>query len=435
MKLSNLQLPIISCPSLWVMIILCCLSTNISASTQTTLTQDESSLCERICACVTPKGSREPMRLYQDKENPWIQELNLSFRAQYQGAVVKANQGSYPGSHDSTSEWRRLRLGWNAKLFNAIKLVNTWNLGGVYGAGYPVNGLWHDHKQTTGNLFEMFVEYAWDGNKISIGKMRPMMLCEYRQGSSSYIMPELPALEEQLKSENAYGIAFSRSEKDKSWDYYGGVWSDTERSYRKAWGTWYSAFTTMGVSKKADDFILSKGRLYFDWIYNFLEMDGFATQKFDHRDSFVGSRAEHTFALYYKGSSGPFELNVEIIEACHLASYKQKKDIVTPDNALGLIFTPMYMLTDHLQVVFRYQCTTGDDAVALAKRYVNLVPTEGSYINDYQAIALGFNFYVYPENHKRMKIMLMAEYTNSHRNDLTKGMTGWTYIGGMYLDF
>ena len=57
------------------------------------------------------------VHLYRNGENPWLQEFNVSLRAQYQAAAVAPNGSeTYPGSHGRTEEWRRLRLGWNARV-------------------------------------------------------------------------------------------------------------------------------------------------------------------------------------------------------------------------------------------------------------------------------------------------------------------------------
>ena len=81
------------------------------------------------------------------------------------------------------------------------------------------------------------------------------------------------------------------------------------------------------------------------------------------------------------------------------------------------------------------QWAKGNDGVSLMRRYSCLVPTQGSYVDEYKALGLGFNFYLFPENRNRMKIMTMAEYGNSCRKSSSGGFTGWSFIGGVYLDF
>ena len=301
--------------------------------------------------CLSKKGSKDPLRLYNDPCNPVIQTFNVTFRAQYQGGLVNSHQGEYPGSNHSTSEWRRLRLGWNAGLFHSLKIVNVWNLGGVDGAGYYSGGQWHDHRQAIGNLFDLHLEYTFEGGKLSLGKTLPLMMMEYRKPSSSYTLPELPLLEDQLRSDNSYGVSITATDSSKKWGYYFGVWSDTERAYRKAWGTWDSAFTTTGISRDLSGSFLEKGRVHLDWICNFGARG--AQMETPSDESYVGTKARHVLAFYYKGEDGPFDLNLEAIGGIDLAAYKVNGSVKMPSNVVGLVAMPGYMITPHVQVVVR----------------------------------------------------------------------------------
>lgn len=388
---------------------------------------------EQLVHCLSEKGAKDPFVLYRDAGNPFIQSFNVTFRAQYQGAMVDANQGKYPGSHRSTTEWRRLRLGWNAGLFHAVKLVNVWNLGGVDGAGYYGNGRWNDRRQAVGNMFDLHVEHEFTAGKLTLGKTLPLMMMEYRLPSSSYSLVELSVLEEQLRADNSYGVSFSGMDTAKDWGYYLGIWSDTERAYRKAWGTWNSAFMTTGISKIASLLGMKKGRVYLDWVYNFADMGD--RWNAPEGEAFAGTKARHVFALYYKGENGPFELNLEALAGIDQAAYKVGGQVKNPSNVVGLVAMPGYMITPHVQAVFRAQWAKGDDGVVLMRRYNCIVPTQGSYVDEYKAVALGFNFYLYPENRHRMKMMTMVEYGHSLRKVAPGGATGWSLIGGVYLDF
>lgn len=388
----------------------------------------------RLPNCLSSKGCKEPLVLYKNSENDIIQSFNLTFRAQYQGGLVDSSEGSYPGSHRSTSEWRRLRIGWNARLFHSFRLVNIWNIGGVDSMGAYSGGVWHDHRQAIGNLYDIHLESEFKGGKISIGKMLPIMMMEYRLSSSLYTLPELPAIEEQLRSDNCYGASVTGMDSSKDWGYHFGVWSDTERGYRKSWGTWRSAFMTTGVSKNVSGFLMEKARLHLDWVYNFADMGDRVSVPAG--EAYCGTKARHVVALYYKGDSGPVSLNMEAIGGFHLAAYKANGALKEPSHVIGLVIMPGYMITPNVQVVLRGQWTKGNNGVLLAKRYITgIVPTQGSYVDEYKAIAIGFNFFLFAENQHRMKIMTMAEYGNSERRSGADGFAGWSLIGGVYLDF
>ena len=125
------------------------------------------------------------VHLYRNDANPWLQEFNVSLRAQYQAAAVSpSGSGTYPGSHGRTEEWRRLRLGWNARVLRDLKVANIWNMGGVDSLGYYKGGRWNDHKMTRGNLYEANLEYSLPGAVVGAGKVLPVILAENRISSS-----------------------------------------------------------------------------------------------------------------------------------------------------------------------------------------------------------------------------------------------------------
>lgn len=374
------------------------------------------------------------VRIYRNEENPYIQEFNPMFRAQYQGALLSTSQDSYPGSHNSTSEWRRFRLGANAKVFKDFKLTNVWNIGGLDSRGSWKNGLWNDHGQTTGSLYEASIVYSYKKDfSIGIGKHYPALLAENKGSSADYKTPELSNLENQFSASSAFGVKIFNNEADHDFGWHLAAFSNTEERKRGTWGTWQSAFTLVGLSYKADKIILDKGRVSFDWIHNLQDMDAFASSKF--RDTFTGTTARDVFALYYRGEEGPAGLLLEGIWGNKLASYKKDDRLVKPGNVVGVIIMPTYMITKNIQAVVRYQWSTGSDAVKLNPRYADVVRTNGSYVDDYQAIGAGFNFYIYHKDPTRLKIMTFAEYSNTNKRHGTGGLTGWTFYGGVYTNF
>ncbi len=371
------------------------------------------------------------VHLYHNPDNPYVQELNVSLRAQYQAASVSPNGAqTYPGSGGHTDEWRRLRLGWNAKALTNLKITNIWNMGGVDSLGYYKNGQWYDHGMTHGNLYEANIEYSFSDFTIGAGKILPVILAENRISSSKYKLPELSAVENQLVSDSSFGLWICNDEKKNDLGYYAGIWSNSEKRSRGTWGTWESANANIGLSYKADNLILQNGRIYFDWIHNFDDMDIRA-----YRYKNVGTKARDIFALYYYGKQGPFELMMEGIWAQNIADYKQGGKTVSPSHLAGLTVMPSWNLSPHVQAVMRYQLGTGSQAICLNKRYASLVDTQGTYVDTYQAVALGFNFYMYADDPARLKIMTMAEYGHSSGSAPGHGFTGWSFIGGVYTNF
>lgn len=380
-------------------------------------------------------GDHKPsVHLYENQDNPYIQEVNFMLRAQYQGAVVNANQGEYPGSHHSTSEWRRFRLGGSIKFLHDFKLTNIWNIGGLDSMGYRKNGVWYDHGTTRGNLYDASLTYTYSEKfSIAVGKHYPGFFVENKASSADYRLPEIPTIENQFAANSGFGVRMMNDESKNDFGWQLACWSNTDERSRGTWGTWQSAYMLVGVSYRVDKAILQKGRVNLDWIHNTEDMDDMATSVF--RDNYTGTTARDILALYYRGTEGPAELILEALWANNLASYKNNDRIVKPSNVVGLVAMPMYMLTDHIQVGARAQWSKGADAVKLYSRYANLARTDGNYVDEMYSLGIGFNFFLYANDHPRLKIMTFVDYGNTNRRHGTGGFTGWTFIGGVYTNF
>lgn len=370
------------------------------------------------------------VHLYRNDTNPWLQEFNVSLRAQYQAAAVSPNgSGMYPGSHGRTEEWRRLRLGWNARMFRDLKVTNIWNMGGVDGLGYEKEGRWHGHRMTRGNLYEANLEYSLPDATVGVGKVLPVILAENRISSSKYKLPEISAVENMLVSDSSFGVWSYNDEKKEPLGYYAGLWSNTDERSRGTWGTWESVNMSLGLSARADGMLLKEGRLYCDWIYNWGDMKD---RPYD--GNYTGTGARNVLALYYYGKQGAFELMAQAVWASRLREYSSGGGVIAPSGLAGLTVMPSFNLTGHVQAVARYQLAFGPDAVKLNKRYASLAERGGNRVDCYQAVAAGLNFFVYRDDPARLKIMTMAEYGHS-RGGRSAGFTGWTFICGAYTNF
>lgn len=372
--------------------------------------------------------------LYHDPEASFLQGIHFLVRSQYQFSAVSANQGTYPGSHGSTSEWRRFTLGGGVEFFKNFHFVNIWNIGGLDSMGYEKNGIWQDHGQTHGSVSEIYLEYVKKGNpSIRIGKQFPHFMAENRHIGADLNAPELPALEAQLATGSVYAIKISEDSPDKIFGWGAAVWSNTDKSSRSTWGTWQSVGTLANISSRVNDTLMKKGRISLDWTWSSQDMDRMAALK--SRDNFTGSRAQNTLSLYYVGSEGPADLVLEALWAHKPAAYRQGNETMRPSQAFGIMVMPMYMLSERWQILARGQWSKGNDAIKLNPRYESLSPTNGLYVDEYRAVGVGVNFFVYPGIHNRLKIMAFVEYVNTDKRHGTGGFTGWNFTAGIYTNF
>ncbi len=378
---------------------------------------------------------QKKVHVYKDDSNPYVQEVNVSLRSQYQAGWVDGQVGNYDGSHNWTSEFRRFRMGWNAKVLHDFKLQNVWNVGGVQnnGSWNKTTKRWDDHGQTKASLYEAFVQYNYknEGYTFSFGKTNPEIFAENRVSSGSFKVPEMTIAEQTLCFDSVWGLWAANDTKKDDLGYYVGLWSSTNDSNKQIWGTWQSCFTTAELSYGLDKVLLEKGRFYVDWIHSFADAD---KPLAGSSESYVGPGSEDVVSAYYIGKQGAFEVTCEALWGLN-ANDRNSGDL------FGFMILPSYNVNDHVELVSRFQYATGDNAVNVGKnRYVkSLQRRSPGYADDYYAIGGGVNFYVYGKDHSRLKIMTMLEYGNSTVADSRKasnaGFTGWQFICGIYTSF
>jgi phosphate-selective porin OprO/OprP len=399
-------------------------------NTTTAQALESSAWCNPLQAVVAEE--RTPASLYNNPENPWIQQFNFTLRLQYQVGFVDSHETLYPGSQGFEDEFRRVRAGWNMKFLDHWKIVNIWNLGGLDGFGWQANDVWHHHRAMTGNLYDLHLQYETDDVLISVGKNFPAHLLEFRDSSGDYIIPEYAAVEESVRGDNSYGIIVKNSKKDDKLGWVTGLWSGTVTGLRQAWTSWETPFSQVELSYACRLPGMEKGRVYFDWLHSYTDMDHYRSSS--HSGKYTGIKAQDIFALYYRGTSGPFGLWAEALWGRDPMSRTVNGTLYQPADIYGVIVTPTWMLTDHIQAVSRFQWGKGTGAIKLNQHYTALTETSGNYVDKYQAFAVGFNFYAYAKDLSKMKIMTLAEYSHSERKHGASGFTGWTWIVGAYFD-
>lgn len=360
------------------------------------------------------------------KQNSLIQEFNVSLRAQYQLGWVDPDSGigTKGGSHQD--EWRRFRLGMNAKMFDGkLKLVNVWNLGGVSSMREPdANGDWHN-TTTEASLYELYAEYTADPVAISLGKVKPAFTSEYRTSSSAIITVERSVLVNQLRSETNYGLQFKNSDKKDTMGWLLGAYmngnSDTRRDTPE-FNTEDNAFVMGQISYDTGGFITKEGRIWLDYVHNFTDYTG-KKKSVDYQ----GTGAEDIVALSWDMTEDKFSMVAELMFGSNIVDNNDPK---AADSVWGFVLMPSYKFTPNWEGVFRYQYAEGDRAIKTEKRYITSLTNAASKADSLNAFYLGVNYYVFAENPNMMKIMLGAEYSD-YTASAGKGFEGWSY----YLSF
>lgn len=360
-------------------------------------------------------------------ENPYIQELSLKMRGQYQWGYVDPAGGDSRVKCDrkDNNEWRRFRLGAQAKVLNRFTVKGVWNIGGLDTRSKYADGSW-DRSHSEGALDELTISTSIEPVTLTVGKHKPAYMAEYRTSSAKLITLERSALVNQLKAEKLYGISVSNADKKAEWGWNAGLWLNGQRD-----NTWLepsfnsadNATLGMSISRATG----SNGRLTLDYMHSFRnegrDQDG---------TDYAGPGAADVVALSWEGKQGNLTLLTEA-----LAGFNVYGGTKGAENVFGVVIMPSYRFSPHWEGVLRYQLASGSNAVKSDSRYYSTNSTYSGTSDLLQGVYLGANYYVYPSNPHMLKLMLGAEYLNSEGRDAkgNKGFTGWQLSSAVRFDF
>ncbi len=359
-------------------------------------------------------------------ENAFLQELTLKMRGQYQWGYLEPAGGDdrVKGSRNDNNEWRRFRLGAQARILNDYTLKGVWNIGGLDARHKYSGGQWN-RSRTEGALDELTVSTKIKPITLTIGKHKPAYMAEYRTSSAKLITLERSVLVNQLKAEKLYGISVAQADRNSEWGWNAGLWLNGQRDnswLEPAFNSTDNVTLGMSVSRATG----SNGRLQLDYMHSFRK-DGT-----NRGSEYAGPGAEDVVALSWEGKQGNLTLLAEA-----LAGFNVYDGQAGAENVFGLVIMPSYRFTPHWEGVFRYQLASGSNAVKSDSRYYTTNSTYSGTSDLLQGFYLGANYYVFPDNPHMVKLMLGAEYLNSAGTDAkgSKGFTGWQLSSAVRFDF
>ena len=360
-------------------------------------------------------------------ENPYLQELSLKLRGQYQWGYLDPAGGDdrVKGNRNDNNEWRRFRLGAQAKVLNQFTLKGVWNVGGLDARNKFSDGEW-DRSHTEGTLDELTLSTTLKPVTLTVGKHKPAYMAEYRTSSAKILTMERSVLVNQLKAEKLYGISVANADKKAEWGWNAGLWVNGQRD--NAWlepsfNSEDSVTLGMSVSRATG----KNGRLQLDYMHSF-HKDG----ETNSGSEYAGPGAQDVFALSWEGKQDKWSFLAEAQAGLNVYGGASGAE-----NVFGLVLMPSYRFTPHWEGVLRYQLASGSNAVKGDSRYYTTNSTYSGTSDLLQGLYMGANYYVCPENPHMLKLMLGAEYLNSEGKDAKgkKGFTGWQLSSAVRFDF
>lgn len=360
-------------------------------------------------------------------ENPYLQELSLKLRGQYQWGYLDPAGGDdrVKGNRNDNNEWRRFRLGAQAKVLNQFTLKGVWNVGGLDARNKFSDGEW-DRSHTEGTLDELTLSTTLKPVTLTVGKHKPAYMAEYRTSSAKILTMERSVLVNQLKAEKLYGISVANADKKAEWGWNAGLWVNGQRD--NAWlepsfNSEESVTLGMSVSRATG----KNGRLQLDYMHSF-HKDG----ETNSDSEYAGPGAQDVFALSWEGKQDKWSFLAEAQAGLNVYGGASGAE-----NVFGLVLMPSYRFTPNWEGVVRYQLASGSNAVKGDSRYYTTNSTYSGTSDLLQGLYMGANYYVCPENPHMLKLMLGAEYLNSEGKDAKgkKGFTGWQLSSAVRFDF
>ncbi len=347
--------------------------------------------------------------LYQNKQNPILQEFALQGRLHLQYATGSSDQGDF-SSGDlqdlGTETWedvdvRRWYMGFKSTFFQKLKLqghaVINPDWGPVYGGLFDFSATWTVSDQL----------------QLNAGKLEVKFTKEFEISSREIVTIERSLLNNQLSPQQLTGAWINGKNVAGRWSYELGIYgADIQEEFTEFQGgaiilgkIGYDLASVTGLEKSA---------VGLHWMHSSDPGDAGAKPYDD------------SFALTGEIQQGRWAVTGDLLFACSDDS---------PD-VFGINIIPSYKLTDKLQLVARYQLasSTDDNGLSLQRRYERTAPDLVGFSGDqYQAGYLGLNYYLCGQ---KLKLMTGVEYANM-TDDAGDGgeYDGWTWMTGLRMYF
>ena len=368
-------------------------------------------------------------------DNPYVQEISLRMRSQYQwgyvdpaGGAGRVKGASAGAGRRGNDEWRRFRIGVQAKVLRHFTLLSDWDIGGLNGRYKYSDGRW-ERGRSQAAVYELYVQGNFKPVTFTLGKSKPAFIGEYRISDSKLPTIERSDLVNQLAPEALYGISFANSDAADKWGWLLGAWLNGQHDnlwLEPAFRTDTSVMAGVSVSYSFKE----QSRVYLDWMHSFV--NGSSSNELV---SYEGPGARDVVAFTWEAKRDNFGFMAEAMADFNVTASTGRRE--NAEKVGGISFIPTYRISSRMEAVFRYALAIGSNAVESGGRYSSTNSTYSSTCDLTQSFYFGVNFYLDPEKTDRARIMLGAEYTHASGRDAMgeRGFTGWQYSAALRSNF
>lgn len=305
----------------------------------------------------------KPGILYKNNENPYIQELQIEGRFQYQTAYVDGENIAGGDFNEKYDEYRRVRLGMKAKFLQyfglkyQVNIVNDGRNGGGGELDWGYDSI--DEAYISFDLGKAIGDTGFDELSLVYGRQKFVFGTEAHTSSTKLLTIERTALSNKVYgSFRPTGLTLEGAK--GAFSFSGSVYSSTTDGANNeefnGWQDSYSLLLNLGFQVSEE--LLLRG----DFTYN--GADGSATE-----DSVMSYEWAVDFGAEY--DAGRWGVNADVV-------YGDNGDTILAGAATrsgdfyGFQATPwMWLVQDKLQLVgqYQYEGSDGANGVRVNSRY------------------------------------------------------------------
>ncbi len=381
-----------------------------------------------------------------DNEDTFVQKVSFQWREQWQMAVVQPNGSNglhlKDGASPFNSEFRRSWLGVNVDLETGTRLHTYVRIGGLPTRSTYTGGRTKRNFTYT-DFYDVYVSQkipGVHGLTARVGKFAHKFTSDLRISNAEIMTVERSLISNQFGLDTNWGVELDYKP-DKQNQLFVQLFANDRASASKN-------------NKHRDVYGDGKGfKGEFGWEDKCFGIIG-GTHKFgmsEHGYHAISAEYLHDFNNAYHGKRKPGANNNGAgFQDAFSLGYEYKRDrlcvltnIITafePQSAagsknLGWEIQPVYSISPHVDLVFRYTGMTGHDACKLSSdRYICTQTTAPAWVDSIHAFYVGANLYASAKNKHAAKLMLGAEYTTA-RKDGKDCYNGWEFTTAVRWNF
>jgi len=336
-------------------------------------------------------------KLYKNKENPYIQEIGIEGRFQWQGAYIEGNNVTGGDVNETFDEYRRFRLGTKIKFldyFTAKYQVNLVEDGRPSSEDLDWGYQSIDEAYLEFDLGKAIGDNYFDSISLKYGMQKYVLGHEATESSKEILTPERSAISNKVyASARLTGLTGTVQKND--WTFGAGIYSSTQHAdENQEFSGWQDGNVYwLHASRQVSDKLVVSA----DFAYNDVDRMG------GDDDSLGYDWAASLNADYEDGNFG-------IIGDLIFGDNGDQTNADREGNFYGVMVMPYYWITENkLQGVLQLQHMASSDpeGVRANSRYGNRLHTqEGGFNNgrgdSHQSVYAGLNYYLCGHNAKIM---------------------------------